>query len=70
MSFRAQGFLHTVPEEKNPKETGQAERLTASLRIFFRFYCPLLSLTLKLRKVGCDLTAGQEPVQMVKGMCA
>lgn len=70
MSFRAQGFLHTVPEEKKPKETGQAERLTASLRIFFCFYCPLLSLTLKLRKVGCDLTAGQEPVQMVKGMCA
>lgn len=73
MSSRSQGFLHTVPEEekkKKNKETGQAERLTASLRIFFCFYCPLLSITLKLRKVGCNLTARQELVQMGKGMHA
>lgn len=64
----AQGLLRAVLEEK--KKCRSSREINRGHKDLFLLPVTVIPSTLKLRKVGCNLTALQEPVQAVKGMRA
>lgn len=68
VSFMAQGFLHTVTEEK--KQCRSSREISCGPKDRFLLPGTVIPNTPRLRKVGRNLTALQEPVQTVQGICA